>query len=472
MRHRSTFLVLLILSLVPSIARAHGTLRRSRPAAGATLHEVPRLLRLEFNEAPELAVSSVRLLDARRREIALSPLRTPGDSLRVVIADVAGQLAAGRYTVQWQIAGRDGHPVRGQFDFTIAADAAGLAPALPVPVVERPGLAPTAGPAMPRAPAPATFDAESGIYVAIRWAQYVGLLVVIGAVAFRRLVLGAVGREAPDSPAVADAASRAHRLATLGALLLAASSIARLLAQWTAVRLAAITPSAMPLERVVWQTTWGHAWLLQAAALAVLAGGLVLARRGAARDAGGAGWSIAAVATIGLAFASALSGHAAVPGSALPLVADAVHILAAGGWMGGLFILLAAGLPAARALPEPQRRATMAALVNAFSPTALAFAGLVVGTGVLAAWRNVESPALLLHSPYGQVLLLKLGALAVAASIGLYNWRRARPTLATTGDDAPIRRAMRAELAAGVVVLVITAVLVAIPTPVDLVRMR
>jgi putative copper export protein len=52
--------------------------------------------------------------------------------------------------------------------------------------------------------------------------------------------------------------------------------------------------------------------------------------------------------------------------------------------------------------------------------------------------------------------------------IGLDNWHRARPGLAASGDDAAIRRAMRAELAAGAAILLITAVLVAIPTPADL----
>src|SRR5258705_13965163 len=93
------------------VAVAPAPPNRPRPAAGATLHEAPRLLRLEFSEAPELAVSSVRLLDADPREITLSPLPTvAADSLPVVIAHITAQLSAGPYTVPWQIAGRDRHP--------------------------------------------------------------------------------------------------------------------------------------------------------------------------------------------------------------------------------------------------------------------------------------------------------------------------------------------------------------------------
>jgi putative copper export protein len=307
------------------------------------------------------------------------------------------------------------------------------------------------------------FDSESAAYVAIRWAQFLGLLFVIGAVAFRWLVLRRAARAPIAAPVQRESAARARRLASLGAIVLACSAVARLIAQWVALRVDAVAPSAMPLRRVVMESSWGRAWLLEVALLAVLAVGLRLARR---ERGGTAGWAAAAIAAIGLSFVPALSGHAAASPLPLSVTFDALHVLAAGGWMGGLFVLLAAGLPAARSAPEPERRAAMAAMVNAFSATALAFAGVITFTGVNAAWRNIETSSNLFGSPYGRILVLKLAALAVAALIGLYNWRRARPALATTGDDAAIRRAMRAELAAGLVILLITAVLVALPTPV------
>src|SRR5258705_6176995 len=192
MRLRALSWAALVLLSVPTVASAHAHLQRSRPAAGATLHEVPRLLRLEFSEAPELAVSSVRLLDANRREITLSPLRTvAADSLRVVIADITGQLSAGRYTVRWQIAGRDGHPIHGEFEFVVGTDAAGLIPTAPAPIMQPA----TASPATPPPPVVAPgreFDAESPLFVVVRCAQFLGLLAVIGAMAFRFAVVGRV----------------------------------------------------------------------------------------------------------------------------------------------------------------------------------------------------------------------------------------------------------------------------------------
>ena len=48
---------------------------------------------------------------------------------------------------------------------------------------------------------------------------------------------------------------------------------------------------------------------------------------------------------------------------------------------------------------------------------------------------------------------------------GAYDWLRVRPSLADVRDVAHLRRSARAELLVGVVVLAVTAVLVALPTP-------
>jgi copper transport protein len=458
--------------LAPAEARAHGHLVRSRPARGDTLRIAPRLLRLEFSEAPELSMSRVRLVDSLKREIRLLPVHANGDSTRVLIADIAGHLAPGRYTVLWQMAGRDGHPVRGEFDFVVMRDssAAATTAAAPPAIIAATAAAPATRSMQHPVPSETHrvegFDSESLPYVLFRWAQFVGLLVVIGAVAFRFLVLARVAGELVAPAVVADASSRAARLAGAGVVLLALSAAARLMAQWTALRVDAVAASAMPLGRVLSQSLWGHAWLVGVAALVVLAIGLVLARR-----AGGAslGWGITALAVIVLAGTAAFSGHAAVPGTAAPVIIDVLHVLAAGGWMGTLLVLFAAGLPATRLLVPPARGTAMATLVNSFSGVALGCAAIVVLTGVLASVRNVESFSALARSPYGNMLLRKLFALAVAALIGLYNWRRARPALASSGDDTAIRRAMQLELAAGAVILLFTAYLVAIPTPAELV---
>jgi methionine-rich copper-binding protein CopC len=107
--------VILVLSLVaaPQVASAHGRLKSSSPGAGAHLGTSPRELRLEFSEVPDLTFSKVILLAPGGRAIALGALAYAPDSRRTVVAAIPGQLQSGTYVVQWQLAGDDGHPMRG-----------------------------------------------------------------------------------------------------------------------------------------------------------------------------------------------------------------------------------------------------------------------------------------------------------------------------------------------------------------------
>ena len=55
--------------------------------------------------------------------------------------------------------------------------------------------------------------------------------------------------------------------------------------------------------------------------------------------------------------------------------------------------------------------------------------------------------------------------LAGVAALGWYNWKRVLPALDADGGSQRLRRSARAELGLGLVVLLVTAILVALPTP-------
>jgi putative copper export protein len=74
------------------------------------------------------------------------------------------------------------------------------------------------------------------------------------------------------------------------------------------------------------------------------------------------------------------------------------------------------------------------------------------------------------QSEYGRTLLLKLAFLSVVAGTGAYNWRRVKPTLGTAAATTALQRSARIEMLAGVLMIAVTAVLVATPTPMDLSR--
>ncbi|HEX5521618.1 MAG TPA: copper resistance protein CopC [Longimicrobiaceae bacterium] len=451
---------LLLVLLLPAVALAHAHLEHATPGGGAHLSTAPRELRFTFSEAIELAIAEVALLAPDGQPVALGALMHPADSARVMVAPITGPLVAGPYTVRWQAVSRDGHPVRGAYEFVILPGAAGLAAephdAAPAAAAQAVELGARAAPVPP----PTTrFDASSPLYAAVRWLDFVALVGVLGAVAFRLLVLPRAARRLPATGGVlAEAAAR--RAATLGLLFAALSAVAallRLYAQSYALHGAARVFDAELVGTMLVRTLWGWAWLLQAAATVLALVGFAAARRR------GIGWGLAGVAALALAVTPTLSGHAAAtPRLALLAVpADALHVLGAGGWVGSLAALLLAGVPAARRLGTSERGQAVAALVNAFSPTALGFAALVVVTGALAAWLHLGSLAALWASGYGRTLLLKLAAVAVLVAAGAYNWRVVRPALGSDAATGRLRRSAGFELGVALVVLAVTAVLVA-----------
>lgn len=451
-------LVAALLGSSPGLALAHGALKKSLPANGAHLTSAPRELRLTFTEAPELAFTRIELIGPDGNPVSLDPLRAVRDSSQVIVAQIAGPLTAGVYAVRWQIAGKDGHPVRDRFSFTIAAGASISAPGQPA--------APEAHHDPVTIPSSETaFDAESPLYVAVRWLTFAGILIVLGAVAFHYFVLGFLRRKQnPDSPMLAPASVRAAAIGLWAAAALAVVTFLRLYAQSYALHGDEQALNWELIATMLGRTVWGWGWLLQLGAVLAVAFAFRAVRRGRR-----SGWRMALLAALVLAFTPALSGHASsVPRLTwLAVLSDAGHVIGASGWLGSLLIVLAAGIPAALRLPDGERGLAVAELVNAFSPTALVFAGIAATTGVFAAWLHVGTVEGLWRSEYGRTLLLKLGVLSIVAFTGAYNWLRVKPTLGDAVGTRRIRRSVAVELAVAILVLAVTAVLVATPTGVD-----
>jgi copper transport protein len=144
-----------------------------------------------------------------------------------------------------------------------------------------------------------------------------------------------------------------------------------------------------------------------------------------------------------------------------------VHSLAAGLWIGTLFVLVVAGLSAlARHEHGRARRGAIAAdMVNGFSPLALTMGPIVVTFGLITAWRHLHVLSNLWSTPYGYALMVKLALAATVFSLGAWNWRRQRPTLGSDDAASSIQRSATSELAVAVLVLVATAIVVSLPAP-------
>ena len=116
-----------IAALAPPLhaASAHPKLVSSTPPANGTVAMAPALISATFNEPLTLALSKLTLFDASARAVPLDSLTAAAADSKTLVAKTTTKLAVGRYTVKWQAAGADGHPMKGEFTFVVAEPGAG-----------------------------------------------------------------------------------------------------------------------------------------------------------------------------------------------------------------------------------------------------------------------------------------------------------------------------------------------------------
>jgi putative copper export protein len=307
------------------------------------------------------------------------------------------------------------------------------------------------------------FGVESPTYVAIRLALSVCAVSLLGILTLRWTVLGRYA--GPDGAALRTAveAQLPRWIGAIGAAALIAT-LARLVAQHAAVFGSDAILAGPSLGALLFRSSWGRAWWLAAGSAMAIMWLAARLRRPTA-----AAWIALALAILLFTMSQPWSGHpAAADRPWLAIGWQTLHVVGAGGWIGSLALLTALAIPIARQLTSDVPDAAdvrTAALVRAFSPTALACSGVLVGTGILTAWSNLGGATALWHSTYGRTLLLKLLLLGVTAGFGAYHWQRVLPVLGTAKASAMLRRSSLLELGAAGLVLAVSAVLVATPMP-------
>jgi putative copper export protein len=282
-----------------------------------------------------------------------------------------------------------------------------------------------------------------------RWATFLALAVVLGTFGARWVVR----------------AARSPRLAAIGqvaALVLIPAALVRLAAQ--------VADMADPSEpthdwaalfaSVTNRTHWGHIWIIHVALAVAVAVAFGLARAGRR-----VGWVIAGAGTLALAITPALGGHAAEAERlrGLIVVADVLHVIGGGLWLGTLAVLAMGGLTRGSAMDLDDVIET----VRRFSPLALTSAAVIAVSGSVAAWVHLDPLSSLWTTTYGRMLLIKLALVGLVLAAGAYNWRQLTPRLnARLASARPtFARAVATELSLGVLVFLVTAILVATPLP-------
>ncbi|MEU0399922.1 copper resistance protein CopC [Streptomyces sp. NPDC006197] len=368
-------------------ASAHAALTGSDPKDGAVVATAPKEVNLTFSEQVAMSPDSIRVLDPAGRRADTGEIRDlcSGSVVRYGVGLRAG-LPDGTYTVAWQAVSADSHPVAGAFTFSVGAPST------------------TSVALSDQAPGGGLVGALYGI---ARYLAYAGFAVLVGGGAF---VLACWPRGASVRPV--------QQTVVRGWLTLTGATLAMLLLRHPYTGSGKLS-DAFDLVglRTVLETKTGAALtsrllLLGAAALfvAVLFG--AYARRTDPKEKKDLSFGLALGGTVvaaGIAGTWALAEHASTgiqPGVAMPV--DILHLLAVAAWLGGLTVLLVALYRA----PSVERSA-----VERFSKVALGSVTALAATGLYQSWRQVGSWSALTGTRYGQLLLVKIGLMAVLVGI-------------------------------------------------------
>ncbi len=279
-------------------------------------------------------------------------------------------------------------------------------------------------------------DAAFGI--AVRWALVVDMMLLFGAPLFAIASVAGVG------PKVISALRPLVLATAFGGMLLSVLGIAILAASMSGVPLAQVDAPSLVL--LITQTAVGTAFLVRVVAL-LLAFALGL-RLHSNRSTTKAVALFGAVALVSLAW----SGHGVMDDGrtgVVHLVADIVHLLAAGMWFGALASLLWLLFRAGG--KGPDNKLAHRALAG-FASLGSASVALVLISGLINAWllvgpRNILS---LGASLYGQLLLFKLVLFAAMIALAAINRFRLTPSLGaavTQGDVESVTCRLRLSLA-------------------------
>jgi len=114
---RNAALIGLALIVNPATLAAHAYPAVSIPNNGATVRESPREVRIQFTEGVEIGFSQIIVKGPKGEIVSEGKLRQlANDTLAVDVKP----LAAGNYSVEWQVLSVDTHITDGTLRFTVA----------------------------------------------------------------------------------------------------------------------------------------------------------------------------------------------------------------------------------------------------------------------------------------------------------------------------------------------------------------
>lgn len=306
--------------------------------------------------------------------------------------------------------------------------------------------------------------------IAARIIHFASTVIVAGAVVFPILISAPVLRGSGDRTG---AASLYSRLRVIAWASLAISVVSG--AVWLVFLVTNITGSSLAqvisdgtARAFLARTQFGHAWDARLVLALLLAVALLRFKRAA-------GWPsaeglIAPALAMGFLGALAWSGHGgATPGlrGDIHVAADALHLVAAGAWIGGL-LPLGLLLSSVEKLPGAAGLGIAHDAASRFSTLGIAAVATLIVTGLINTWVLVGSVAALVDFQYGRLLLVKITLFLVMVAVAAFNRIQLTPRLtaaAAAGSQASLdalrrlRRNCFVETALGLAILFVVGAL-------------
>jgi putative copper resistance protein D len=216
-------------------------------------------------------------------------------------------------------------------------------------------------------------------------------------------------------------------------------------------------------------TQFGSVWLVRISLACLLAIVLLVEHHDRVKVDSMALWVTGSVLSALLLVTLALTGHAAAAEGAILVIQvsmDALHLLAAGTWLGGL-VPLALLFAWAKRDDHPQTLPLLQQATMRFSRLGFASVAILAITGLFNTWYLVGAIPPLFGTAYGYLLLIKLAllvlALGVAGRNSFYLKPRLRALRVESGQDRAtdlivrLQRNVIAEFSLGAAILLVVA---------------
>ena len=400
----------------PAVAFAHAALLHETPSLEQRVATLPPRVVLTFDQPVDAVPGAIVVLDAAGKNVAGPPRAVKSE--REIVASLPKSLPIGAYTIRWRALSSDGHVVSGISTFGF------------------------------RYPAPTVTDAVGAqgpttTEHVVRWLYFLALALLVGGIGFRLLVV--------RGPLPPRAERRFYWVTGIGAVgALEIGLAAFLLRAEDALQLPFTGFLYGDLSSLANGTRFGEAFIAMTLGFALVTALLYLAWL---TDRTVLLWP---AFLLGLGFASglSLSGHSAADAghSWLSQLADWVHLSAATLWVGGLVQLVTVIWPAAPAL----RRVAF----RRFSRLATVLVALLLSAGIYLSTLRLPHVRDLWTTGYGEVLLVKLGLVALALGWGAAHQFVALPRIGSDGVAGRLSRSLLGESAVAMAVLLAAAVLV------------